>query len=67
MERGFGRMLPCEQQVQKNAERVDIGSGGDRISGDLLWRGIGEGERPVAFAREWSRLVLQQLGNPKVE
>ncbi len=65
-------MLTGEQLVEQNTEGVNVGSGGDRTTGDLLGRRVGEGERALAFAGEdrchdRRRTVFEQLGDSEVE
>ncbi len=60
-----------EQPEEQDAERVDVGGGGDLGAGDLLGRRVGGGHRPHRGAglldREGHRRRIEQLGDAEVE
>jgi hypothetical protein len=62
----------CEQLVEHQAERVDIGGGGDRRTLHLLGRGVLQRQRAAPFlgqraGRVGPRVALEQLGDAEVE
>jgi hypothetical protein len=61
-----------QKDVQERAERVDVGRGRDRASGDLLRGRVLGRQRAPALARQGGRLArgvlsAEQLGDPEVE
>ena len=46
------RRLPRQQPVQHDAERVDVGRGGERLAGDLLGAGVVGREQAARCARQ---------------
>ncbi len=65
------RPRTAEQLVQHDAERVDVGRGGDPLAGELLGRGVVGGERcPGRFGRAFGaagRFRVQELRDAEVE
>ena len=71
LRRRTGGMMAGQQLVQENAERVDVGRGGNGAAGDLLRRCVLWRHRRSRLVRQDGQrglgVVLNQLGDAEVE
>src|ERR1041384_184000 len=65
-------MLSGEKQIEKKAESIDVGCGGDNSASDLLWSSELRSECAGPFGREMSSyrdvgLFRKQFGDAEIE
>jgi len=65
-------MLAGQQQIEQNAQCINIGRSGDRLAGELLGCGALRREGRTTLAREQGRgtclpFTLEQFGDPEIQ